>query len=250
MTKFEDYGQKFENIRFRREDGILEMTLHTKGDSLRMGPVPHAEMERAFLDIGHDPENQVIILTGTGAEFTGPEITPSTGRSVPKLTPEQWMRLGSEAKRFTMNMLSIEVPMIAAVNGPSLRHTELPLMCDIVLAAEGAAFQDSAHFRSGMVPGDGINVIFPMLMGLGRARYFLLTAQVLSAKEALQYGLVNEVLSRETLLPRAWELARQIMKTPEIVRRYTRVMLSEYLRRPMNDLLGHGLALEGLGICQ
>jgi len=70
------------------------------------------------------------------------------------------------------------------------------------------------------------------------------------AREALQYGLVNEVLSREKLLPRAWDLARQIMKTPEIVRRYTRVMLSEYLRRPMNDLLGHGLALEGLGICQ
>lgn len=249
MTKFDDYAQKFQTIRFRREDGILEMTLHTNGDSLRMGPVPHTEMEQAFLDIGRDPENQVIILTGAGAEFTGPAITPATGRSVPKLTPEQWMKLGSEAKRFTMNMLAIEVPMIAAVNGPSLRHAELPLMCDIVLAAEEAAFQDS-HFRRGMVPADGVNVIFPMLMGLGRARYFLVTAQMLSAKEALQYGLVNEVLSREKLLPRAWELAREIMKTHEIVRRYTRVMLSENLRRPMNDLLGHGLALEGLGICQ
>jgi enoyl-CoA hydratase/carnithine racemase len=250
MTKFEDYAQKFRNIRFRREDGILEMTLHTNGDSLRMGPVPHAEMEQAFLDVGRDPENQVIILTGIGAEFTGPAITKSTGRSVPKLTPAQWMKVGSEAKRFTMNMLAIEVPMIAAVNGPSLRHAELPLMCDIVLAAEQAAFQDSAHFRGGMVPGDGVNVIFPMLMGLGRARYFLLTAQLISAKEALEYGLVNEVLPREKLLPRAWELARQMLETPEIVRRYTRVMLSEYLRRPMNDFLGHGLALEGLGICE
>lgn len=250
MTKFEDYAQKFENIRFRREDSILEMTLHTKGDSLRMGLVPHGEMEQAFLDIGRDPENQVIILTGTGAEFTGPEVTRATGRSVSKLTPEQWMKLGSEAKRFTMNMLAIEVPMIAAINGPCLRHAELPLMCDIVLAAEQAAFQDSAHFRGGMVPGDGVNVIFPLLMGLGRTRYFLLTAQVIPAKQALEYGLVNEVLPREKLLPRAWELARQLLQTPEIVRRHTRVMLSEYLRRPMNDLLGHGLALEGLGICQ
>jgi enoyl-CoA hydratase/carnithine racemase len=87
-------------------------------------------------------------------------------------------------------------------------------------------------------------------MGLNRARYFLLTAQLLSAKEALGFGLVNEVLPREQLMPRAWELARQIVQQPVINRRYTRIILNEYLRRPMNDLLGYGLALEGLGIVQ
>ncbi len=250
MTKLDDYAQKFETIRFRREEGILEMTLHTNGGSQRFGPVPHAEMEQAFLDVSRDPDNQVIILTGTGEEFSGPAVASSVGRAVPKLTPEQWMKLGSEAKRFTMNMLAIEVPMIAAVNGPALRHPEVPLMCDIVLAAEQAAFQDSAHFRGGMVPGDGVHVVFPMLMGLNRARYFLLTAQLLSAKEALGFGLVNEVLPREQLMTRAWELARQILQQPVINRRYTRVILNEYLRRPMNDLLGYGLALEGLGIVQ
>ncbi len=250
MTKLDDYAQKFETIRFRREEGILEMTLHTNGGSQRFGPVPHAEMEQAFLDVSRDPDNQVIILTGTGEEFSGPAVASSVGRAVPKLTPEQWMKLGSEAKRFTMNMLAIEVPMIAAVNGPALRHPEVPLMCDIVLAAEQAAFQDSAHFRGGMVPGDGVHVVFPMLMGLNRARYFLLTAQLLSAKEALGFGLVNEVLPREQLMSRAWELARQILQQPVINRRYTRVILNEYLRRPMNDLLGYGLALEGLGIGQ
>ena len=250
MTKLDDYAQKFETIRFRREDGILEMTLHTNGGSQRFGPVPHSEMEQAFLDVSRDPDNQVIILTGTGEEFSGPAIASSVGRAVPKLTPEQWMKLGAEAKRFTMNMLAIEVPMIAAVNGPALRHPEVPLMCDIVLAAEQAAFQDSAHFRGGMVPGDGVHVVFPMLMGLNRARYFLLTAQLLSAKQALDFGLVNEVLPREQLMPRAWDLARQILQQPVIDRRYTRVILNEYLRRPMSDLLGYGLALEGLGIVQ
>jgi len=249
-TKLDDYAQKFETIRFRRDDGILEMTLHTKGDSLRFGLLPHTELEQAFLDVARDPENKVIILTGTGAEFTGPEVMPSTERALSKFTPDQWSKQGSRAKRFTMNMLAIEAPMIAAVNGPALRHTELPLMCDIVLAAEEAAFQDSAHFRGGMVPGDGVNVIYSMLMGHGRARYFLLTGQKISAREGLQYGIVNEVLSREKLLPRAWELARQLLKSSEIVRRHTRVLLSEYLRRPMNDLLGHGLALEGLGLCE
>jgi enoyl-CoA hydratase/carnithine racemase len=249
MTKFEDYKDKFQNIRFRREDGILEMTMHTNGDSCRFSKVWHDEMEQAFLDIGRDRDNQVIILTGTGKEWTGPAITPSTGRAVGKVTAEQWTLLGDMANRFTVNMLAIEVPMIAAVNGPALRHAEVPLTCDIVLAAEEAAFQDSAHFHGGMVPGDGVHVIFPMLMGLNRARYFLLTGQLLSAKQALDWGLVNEVMSREKLMPRAWELARVIMQQPPMVRHFTRVLLAEHMRRPMNDLLPYGLALEGLANC-
>ena len=250
MSKLDDYINKFETIRFRREDGILEMTLHTNGDSLRWGAVPHSEIERAFVDVGRDPDNQVIILTGTGREFSGPEVTPSANRAVPKLTAEEWGKLGSESRRFTMNQLNIEVPMIAAVNGPALRHPELPLLCDIVIGSEDCAFQDSAHFRGGMVPGDGVHVIFPLLMGTNRGRYFLYTAQKLSARQSLDYGLVSELLPKEKLLPRAWEHARELMKQTPLNRKYTRWLLTEPLRRKMNDLLGFGLALEGMVICQ
>jgi enoyl-CoA hydratase/carnithine racemase len=250
MTALDGYATKFENIRFRREDGILEMTLHTDGGPLRWGPTAHAELEQAFLDIGRDPENQIIILTGAGREFSGPAVTPSANRAVPKLSTEQWAKLGSESRRFTMNMLSIEVPIIAAVNGPALRHAEMPLMCDIVLAADTAAFQDSAHFVGGLVPGDGVQVIFPMLMGLNRGRYFLLTGQTVLAAEALQMGLVNELLPTPDLLPRAWTLAKQLLQQPALNRRYTRILLTESLRRALNDHLAYGLALEGLAIVQ
>lgn len=97
-TQYDDYAKKFETIKFKREDGILEMTVHTNGDSLRWGPVAHTELEQAFLDIGRDLENQIIILTGTGAEFSGPEVTPSTDRAVPKLTVEQWGKLNIEVR--------------------------------------------------------------------------------------------------------------------------------------------------------
>jgi enoyl-CoA hydratase/carnithine racemase len=145
-------------------------------------------------------------------------------------------------------MLAIDAPMIAAVNGPALRHAEIPVMCDIVLASDTAAFQDSAHFTGGLVPGDGMHVVFPLIMGLNRGRYFLLTGQRLSAAEAKDMGLVNEVLPHEKLLPRAWEHAREIMKLPELNRRYTRILITEMLRRQMNDLLPYGLALEGLAL--
>ena len=121
-------------------------------------------------------------------------------------------------------------------------------MCDVVLASETAAFQDSAHFVGGLVPGDGMHIVFPLVMGFNRGRYFLLTGQKISAQEAKDYGVVNEVLPPERLLPRAWEIARQIMQQPELNRRYTRILLTEVLRRQINELLPYGLALEGLAL--
>jgi enoyl-CoA hydratase/carnithine racemase len=74
--------------------------------------------------------------------------------------------------------------MISAVNGPALRHSEIPLLCDIVLAAEEATFQDSAHYPNGMPRGDGVHILYPLLLGLNRGRYFLLTGQTLHARQA------------------------------------------------------------------
>lgn len=247
-ASFEDYCDKYESISMRREDGILEMTLGTDGGPLVWGRLPHAELEEAFLNIGRDRQNQLVIMTGTGDEFSGPVAEPEANRAAHRQSPDEWAELGWESNRLLTNLLAIDVPMIAAVNGPAARHAELPVMCDIVLAAEHASFQDSAHFAGGLVPGDGVHVVFPLLMGLNRGRYFLLTGQVLGAQQALEYGLVNEVLPAQRLLPRAWELARQIMQQPEMNRRYTRLLLTEQLRRQLQELLPYGLALEGLAI--
>ena len=249
-TLLEAYANKYDNIRMRREDGILEVTLHTKGGPLRWGRLPHAELEEAFLNIGRDRENKVVILTGTGDEFSGPVAEPKAYKAAHHMKASDWGELGWESKGLLTNLLAIDVPMISAVNGPAARHAELPIMCDIVLAADTASFQDSAHFVGGLVPGDGVHVVFPLAMGLNRGRYFLLTGQVIKAKEARRVGLVNEVLPKKKLLPRAWRLARQILEQPELNRRYARVLLTEKLRREISELLPYGLALEGLAITQ
>jgi enoyl-CoA hydratase/carnithine racemase len=87
-------------------------------------------------------------------------------------------------------------------------------------------------------------------MGYNRGRYFLLTGQVVTAQEAKEMGVVNEVLPQADLLPRAWEHARNIMKLPELNRRYTRTLITEVMRRQMSELLPYGLALEGLGLVE
>ena len=244
MSSFEQYAKKYQTVRMERRDGILQITLHTNGDTLQWGSLPHEEFPQAFSDIGGDPENKVVIMTGAGDAFSGPRARPGAR---PRRPPQEWDKTYWEGKHLLMNLLDIEVPMIGAINGPALRHSELPLLSDIVLAAEEATFQDSAHFVNGLVPGDGMHIVYPLLLGLNRARYFLLTGQTISAAEAQQMGLVNEVLPREELLPRAWALAEQLAQQPPLVLRYSRVLLTQQLKRQMQDILGYGLALEGLG---
>mgnify|MGYP001372318905 CR=1 FL=1 len=241
MSKLEQYENKYETVKFERSNGILQVTFHSHGGSLKWGGPAHGEFGYAFADIGSDPENRVVIITGTGddycAEFEG---------TSPRRTPKTWDLTYWEGKRLLVNLLEIEVPIIGAVNGPALIHAEIPVMSDIVLASENATFQDAPHFPNGVVPGDGVHVIWPALLGQNRGRYFLLTGQTLSAKEAHELGVVAEVLPRDRLLPRAWELAEQLAEKTDLTLRYSRVAMTLQLKRQMQDMLGYGLAIEGL----
>jgi enoyl-CoA hydratase/carnithine racemase len=244
MAKLEEYATKYQDIRMERRNGILQVTFQTKGGPLQWNESAHREFGYAFTDIGADPENKVVIMTGTGDAFCAEIDFPSFGDIG---TPRGWDKIYWEGKRLLMNLLDIEVPMIAAVNGPALIHAEIAVLCDIVLAADTAAFQDAPHFKNGVVPGDGVHVIWPLLLGTNRGRYFLLTGQKLSAPEALNLGVANEVVPRDRLLSRAWELAEQLTKQPPLTLRYSRVVLTLQLKRLMQEALGYGLALEGMG---
>ena len=243
---FNGYREKYENLRMRREDGILEVALHTRGGPLVFNGHVHQALVRAFRDIGDDPENHVVILTGTGNEFCA-RISPE---GFDFFTPTGYDKILREGTKVLENLLDIEVPMIAAINGPLTVHSEYALLCDIVLAAEGAYFEDAPHPAFGIVPGDGLHIVWPEVIGEIRGRYFLLSGQKLSAQQAQEYGAVNEVVAREALLARAWELARHLKKQNPLTLRYTRMALSNRFRRRLQEGLSYGLALEGISAAQ
>lgn len=250
LSKFSDYSTKYDNIQMKRQDGIILVTLHTKGGSLRWSLEAHRELPEAFHDIGGDPENRVMILTGVGDEFSGPPATKGSTLFPSRPSAQLMDIIQWEGRRLLLNLLDIEIPVIGVVNGPAWRHSEIPLLSDIVLASETAAFQDSAHFMSNLVPGDGVHVVYPLLLGPNRGRHFLLTGKVLYAREALELGLVAEVLPPDKLRARAEEIAADLITRPNLLLRYTRLLLTQDLKRRLNELLGYGLALESMALME
>jgi enoyl-CoA hydratase/carnithine racemase len=248
MPAFSTYKDKYRFIKLKREDGILEMAIHRGGGiaqwSFFHGGI-HEELGEAFYQIGRDPENRVVIFTGTGdaflTEYDFSEPDPEAGSSI------FWDRIYKEGKDLLMNLLDIEVPVIGAVNGPAFIHAELLTLSDIVLASDTAIFADKAHAPAGVVPGDGVHIWWPMLLGPNRGRHFLLTGQEIAASEAQALGFVAEVVAKDQLLARAWEIARELVVKPPMMLRYTRVAFVQHIKRRMLDDLGYGLQLEAMG---
>ena len=131
MSSLDEYATKYKTVRMERRNGVLQVTLHTDGQSLRWGFLPHGELPEAFHDIGTDRENRVVILTGTGSEFSGPRATPGTSSFPARPSIERIDRIHWEGRHLLMNLLNIEVPVISAINGPAWRHSEIPLLADI-----------------------------------------------------------------------------------------------------------------------
>lgn len=243
MLPYEQYCDAFRDIRFTRREGVVEMALHSNGGPLLWNDRVHEDLTEAFYRVGQDPETRIVILTGTGDNFCpGPD--PDSFRFDSSVPPVALDRIYREGKALMLNLLAIPVPMIAAVNGAAAAHSELALLCDIVLASETASFSDP-HLGYGIVPGDGIHIAYPLAFGMNRGRYLALTGKTVSAQQALEWGAVSEVLPVEGLKDRAWELAAELAQRPILGLRYTRELLVREIQRQMQENLSLGLALEG-----
>jgi enoyl-CoA hydratase/carnithine racemase len=243
MTDFEGYKNSYAHAKLQRStSGVLEVALHSNGESLTFDADTHEEFSDLFRVIGQDDGTRVIILTGTGDAF----IDNIDGSKFDFGTATGFHKVFREGREVLANLINIPVPVIAAVNGPATVHSEYVLLCDVVLATPETVFQDKPHAAFGIVPGDGIHSLWPHVIGSVRGRYFVMTQQVLSAEDARAYGAVNEVLPRAQLLPRAREIAGKIAALSPLTAKLTRLAVTQPLRRLVEESVPFGLSLETL----
>jgi enoyl-CoA hydratase/carnithine racemase len=134
----------------------------------------------------------------------------------------------------------------AAVNGPVRLHSEYILLADIVLATPSTVFQDKPHFELGVASGDGVHLLWQEAIGNIRGRYFIMNRQELDAQTAKDWGAVNEIVPADKLLPRSREIAEGLAKLPSLTTKYTRIAMTQKLRRIIDEGVTLGLALEGI----
>jgi enoyl-CoA hydratase/carnithine racemase len=242
MTTLADYKDRYRNIAVSRgDDGVLEVRLHTDGGPLAWSSSVHRDLPDAFSQISLDPENKVVLLSGTGEAFCD-HIDHESFRDI------RWETTWSEARHLLQNLVDIEVPVVGVVNGPALIHAELVVLSDIVIAADTAVFADKAHFVNGAVPSDGVHIIWPHLLGANRGRHFLLTGRELSAQDAYDLGLVAEIVTGTAeAYERGLAIGRELATRDRRVLRYTRESFATVWREMLHSSsLSNGLALEGL----
>lgn len=244
MSDRPDYFDAYPNLAFDRTDtGVLTVRFHTDDGPVIFTGALHHQFPRALADISDDRGNKVLILTGTGDRF----MTDIDGASLGEIfKPSVWDPIVWEGRKVIERLVDLPMPYIAAINGPATVHSEYVLLGDITIAADTAVFRDDPHLGFGIVPGDGIQVIWEELVGVNRARYFALTQATVDATTAERLGMVNEVVPADQVMTRATELAEQLAVKPQLLLRYTPLALRQRLARRMNDGTTLGLAVEGL----
>jgi enoyl-CoA hydratase/carnithine racemase len=238
------YFTAFKNFNLSRTpSGVLTLRFHTDGGPVLFTGTTHTEFPRALYEIGEDRDNRVLVLTGTGDRF----ITDIDGASLGDITkPREWDRTLAEGRRVMQRLVDLEMPIVAAVNGPVSVHSEYVLLAAIVIAADTTVFSDFPHLTFGIVPGDGVHLAWEETIGLNRARHLTLTHGSFTAQQAEQWGAVAEVLPLAQVLPRAQELAETLAARPPLLTRYLAVSLRQRLSRRMAEAVQLGMALEGL----
>jgi enoyl-CoA hydratase/carnithine racemase len=237
------YFSKYPTIRFERDaDGVLVMSLHSKGGPLNFTAADHESYVDAFYEVGRDRANKVLILTGAGGDFI-PSIDFGSFGDVSD--PDVWSKVHDEGTQLLENIANVRVPMIFALEGRAHVHAEYGLLANLIVAGEGASFNDLPHFAGGIIPGDGVYTLWSYFVGPGRAQAMLLDPKPLSARDAHALGVVAEVVPDGKALTRAHEIAKTYLTRTEVTRRNTRIHFIQPIKERIIKEVGYGLALEG-----
>ena len=236
------YG--FSTIDTELQDGVLVATLNRPEHRNSLDPVMHHELRLLYENIERDEEALVVVITGAGKYFTvGADFSVM---EVQTEYPDGHPGLLTDSVGMARAILSVRQPLISAINGDAIGiGATIALFCDIVYMAETARIGDP-HVRAGIVAGDGGAVLWPLLMGVNRAKEYLLTGDLLSAAEADRLGLTNHVVPLDQLMDDAMAMARRLADSAPIAIRFNKRLVNKELEMRVSQLYDLSVALEAI----
>lgn len=226
------------------EEHILKITINRPDRYNALDEVGHRELTYVWRDVDDDPEIDVVILTGAGRAFSA----GGDFEMVEKITEDFDTRakIWKEAKDLVYNITNCGKPIISAINGPAVgAGLVAALLADISIVAKSVSITDG-HTRLGVAAGDHAAIIWPILCGMAKSKYYLLTCDRLSGEEAERIGLCSLCVEDEELMDKAMEVAQKLKAGAPTAIRWTKYALNNWLRMagPIYDT---STALEMLG---
>ena len=230
----------YETLSFSQSGAVLTVRLNRPQALNAVSATLHTELSRVFAEIAADASVDAVVLTGEGRAF-------SAGGDLEwfrDITPAQLDALFVEARKIILDLVELPQPIVSAVNGVAAGlGATLALFCDVIYAADNARLADP-HVRIGVTAGDGGAAIWPLLVGMSRAKEYLMTGDSLTAVEAERIGLVNHVVPADELVARAQALAERLAQGSRMAIRSTKASLNKHVRDAVNLVLDTSLALE------
>jgi enoyl-CoA hydratase len=202
----------------------------------------HAELLRLFDELRGERSARAVVLTGSGRAFSaGGDFGWMSG-----IRPDAFAEMRREGKQIVWSLLDVEVPIVAAVNGPAVGlGATLALLCDAIFMADTAKLADP-HVRVGLVAGDGGAVAWPLAVGPALAKRYLLTGDSLGAEEALRLGLVTHVAPADDLQAEALAFAERLAAGAPLAVRYTKLAVNQLVKQALATAFDYSTALEVL----
>ena len=237
---------KFQCLILERSGRRLNLILNRPDRMNAFGGPMHGELVQALDFAGSDDGSDLVVITGAGGAF-------SAGGDLAQLShiianPQDFDAEVTKAKQLIFNLLEIDKPVIARINGPAVGlGATIALFCDITIAGVSARLGDP-HVAIGLVAGDGGAVIWPQLVGLHRAKEFLLTGEILTAERAESLGLFNHVVPDEDLDARVDALCDTLLDGAQQAIRGAKTLMNLELKRLAHALMEPGMALEALSV--
>jgi enoyl-CoA hydratase len=236
----------YENIRglkLERRGRVLVITIDNPPMN-SVTPLMHTELSFIFGEINRDPDTAVVVLTGAGNAFSaGGNINTMAARAEQRDTAAMVPGL-NEAKEMIYGLLRLQKPLIGRINGHAMGlGATLAAFCDISYMVDAAKIADT-HVKIGIVAGDGGSLMWPLLMGFGRAKEYLLTGDVMTGTQAAELGLINYAVKAEDLDERVYGMADRLAAGPSIAINGTKTAVNMLLLRQFESLVESHVALE------